>query len=45
MNVLEQLETHPEDEAVLEQLIHLNQELERLDAWSLESEAKIFCPN
>lgn len=40
MNVLEQLETHPEDEAVLEQLIHLNQELERLDAWSLESEAK-----
>lgn len=40
MNVMEQLELHPEDTNVQNHLVQISQDMDRLDAWSLESEAK-----
>jgi len=40
MNVMEQLDLHPEDTEVQNHLVRISQDMNRLDAWSLESEAK-----
>ncbi|WP_411345921.1 ABC-F family ATP-binding cassette domain-containing protein [Paenibacillus sp. WLX1005] len=40
MNVMEQLEQTPEDAGLQQQLVQVSHDMDRLDAWSLESEAK-----
>ncbi|MEW4369027.1 ABC-F family ATP-binding cassette domain-containing protein [Paenibacillus kandeliae] len=40
MNVMEQLEQTPEDAGLQKQLVQVSHDMDRLDAWSLESEAK-----
>ncbi len=40
MSVMDRLEQQPDDPAVQQELVRISQEMDRLDAWSLESEAK-----
>ncbi len=40
MSVMDQLEQQPDDPAVQQELVRISQDMDRLDAWSLESEAK-----
>ncbi|WP_322903560.1 ABC-F family ATP-binding cassette domain-containing protein [Paenibacillus campi] len=40
MSVMDRLEQQPDDAAVQQELVHVSQEMDRLDAWTLESEAK-----
>ncbi|MFD1886352.1 ABC-F family ATP-binding cassette domain-containing protein [Paenibacillus wenxiniae] len=40
MSVMDRLEQQPDDAAVQQELVRISQEMDRLDAWSLESEAK-----
>lgn len=40
MSVMDRLEQQPDDPAIQQELVRISQEMDRLDAWSLESEAK-----
>ncbi len=40
MSVMDKLEQHPDDTEVQEELVRVSHDMDRLDAWTLESEAK-----